>query len=342
MQSKEFFLMGLMIGLSSGIYASIAAEKEAGKAAHKAVDELIQARDREELNYVVEKIRKSTFSVQNTVLFYCWSNLNQNHVILAEIDGGPDVDQDMSLVSGRCAWLVSAMLDIPLSPINEVTPDQIIQDALEVVRRKWIEKNELASRKEKLSALIKNEIDKLPVDRRLALAQTNSIEIGLLSALSLDEDSRVRLAVATNDLTDSCDLFELMEREQSGEIYDMAKKYYYRTPEYSNPHRCDPDVRIEDIIGTYKEDDLVESPFFKNYTNDWFTNPVASATNSSIAVGAYVTNDDNRSRIVSTNEVVPLQQVPPSSSETSRGYWFVVSGIVAGVVLSGLFWRSKK
>jgi hypothetical protein len=258
--------------------------------------------------------------------------------------GNVESKHNLSLASGRAAWLAEKMLGSSLPPITGTTSEKVLAETRGLLQTK---QNEIdGARYDGVLKLLREEIPKLPLERRLELAQTNSIDVILLGVLAFDADPRVRLAVAKNDLTDGRHLRELMEREKEGEIYDEAKKYVYLTRPGLLPRRDRPAVTIQDVV-PYNEKDLIESPFFRNYTDTWFKGSNIISKGTTVAGKNDLTAINKLVRSILTNASPRHVEKTNTSSTTRRsflGHWLKFSGaaVVAGLFLAGLFWKLRR
>lgn len=168
------------------------------------------------LTNVLEKCQALPLEEQMTLLGLCLRNLDNGKTIGYE---GPNDNKmhDISLVSGRSAWLASKMLNKELSPINARTSKREAAEVRGAILQAISDKRwEIAySTYASIKCLLSD---------KLRLAESNSTKRELLVILAEDPDISVRKAVATNPKTPVATLVKLSKSDPDAEVREIARK----------------------------------------------------------------------------------------------------------------------
>lgn len=175
---------------------------------------LMDARTSGALTNVLVQYHALPLERQEVMLALCHKGMDNPEKVLIE-EVAKQESQDLSVVCGRCAWFAGRVLDIQLPSMNAQTPRKEIAETKSAILKAIKERR-------KKAASTMNEVAQEPLDKRLALAQTDSTEPSLLSVLAEDADATVRLAVAANSKTPPSALAKLASGDANAEVRKTA------------------------------------------------------------------------------------------------------------------------
>lgn len=175
---------------------------------------LMDARTSAALTNVLVQYHELPLERQEEMLALCLKEMYSHEKVLIE-EFAIQEPQDLSVVCGRCAWFAGRVLNLQLPSVNSQTPRKEIAETKSTILKAIKERR-------KIAAPTMNEVVQEPLDKRLALALTDSTAPSLLSVLAQDADATVRRAVAANNKTPPSALAKLASSDANAEVRKTA------------------------------------------------------------------------------------------------------------------------